>query len=81
MLHNGHVEILKRAKEEGTFLYVGVHDDEEVNQYKGSNFPILSLHERALMLLANKYVDDVIIGAPYEISADLIKTLNIRKVV
>lgn len=33
------------------------------------------------MVLACKYVDDVVIGAPYEISEDFIKSLNIHKVV
>jgi len=33
------------------------------------------------MLLANRYVDDVVIGAPYEISKDFLKSLNISKVV
>ena len=33
------------------------------------------------MALAMKYVDDVVIGAPYIITEDLIKTLNIKKVV
>jgi len=43
MLHVGHVRILKKAKEQGDFLIVGIHDDETVNQHKGSNYPILSL--------------------------------------
>ena len=33
------------------------------------------------MTLACQYVDDVVIGAPYIITADLIKSLNISKVV
>lgn len=33
------------------------------------------------MVLACKYVDDVIVGAPYQISSDLIKSLNIKTVV
>ena len=33
------------------------------------------------MALAMKYVDDVVIGAPYIITDDLIKSLNIKKVV
>ena len=33
------------------------------------------------MLLANQYVDDVIIGAPYFVTSDLIKSFNISKVV
>jgi len=33
------------------------------------------------MTLACKYVDDVVIGAPYILTKDLIKSLNISKVV
>lgn len=81
LLHNGHIERLKKARAMGDFLYVGVWPDEVVNHYRGQNYPILSLHERVLMCLACKYVDDVIIGAPYQITNDLIKSLNIQKVV
>jgi ethanolamine-phosphate cytidylyltransferase len=31
--------------------------------------------------MANKYVDDVVIGAPFQINDDFVKTLNIQKVV
>jgi ethanolamine-phosphate cytidylyltransferase len=77
MLHNRHLEFLRKAKEHGDFMYVGVYDDETSNLIKGKNFPIITLNERVLMLLACRYVDDVIIGAPYHLSGDLIKTLNI----
>ena len=33
------------------------------------------------MTLAMKYVDDVVIGAPYVITQDLIQCLNIKKVI
>ena len=33
------------------------------------------------MVLACKHVDDVVIGAPYIITDDLVKSLNISKVV
>ena len=59
-------------------MFVGVWADNVVNHYRGSNYPILSLHERVLMVLACKYVDDVVIGASYEVSQDLIKSLNIK---
>ncbi len=81
LLHCGHIAKLKEAKKRGTFLYAGVYSDETVSQIKGDNYPILSLHERVLMCLANKYVDDVIISAPYKVTEDLIKSLNIKKVV
>lgn len=81
LLHNGHIDTLRKAKEMGDFLYVGVWSDDIVNYFKGSNYPILSLHERVLMVLACKYVDDVIIGSNYQVTKDLIKSLNISKVV
>ena len=34
-----------------------------------------------MMCLACKHVDDVIIGAPFVITKDLIKSLNIKKVI
>lgn len=52
-----------------------------VKYYKGSNYPIISIQERVLMCLACKHVSDVVIGAPYVITEDLIKSLNISKVV
>ena len=65
LLHNGHIDSLKKAREQGDYLYVGVWADDMVKFYRGNNYPILSLHERVLMLLACKYVDDVVISAPY----------------
>ena len=34
LFHYGHVEILRRAKEKGDKLIVGVHSDETVMEYK-----------------------------------------------
>jgi len=81
LLHYGHLKRLEEAKKLGTFLYVGLWDDELTRHYKGSLFPLVSLQERVLMTLSCKHVDDVIIGAPYIITNDLIKSLNIHKVV
>ncbi|KAI8081679.1 uncharacterized protein BX664DRAFT_340995 [Halteromyces radiatus] len=72
LFHVGHVEFLKRAKALGDFLIVGVHDDQTVNAIKGSNYPLMNLHERALSVLACRYVDEVIIGAPYSVSEDIL---------
>mmetsp|Transcript_20274 Transcript_20274/g.34879 ORF Transcript_20274/g.34879 Transcript_20274/m.34879 type:complete len:415 (-) Transcript_20274:704-1948(-) len=80
MFHCGHIEILKRAREMGDFLLVGVLDDSTVNQMRGSNYPIMNLHERVLSVLSCKYVDEVIIGAPLSISKDMIVTMNIKVV-
>jgi ethanolamine-phosphate cytidylyltransferase len=81
MCHPGHIAILKAAKKYGDFLLVGICDDATVNLHKGSNWPIMNLHERTLCVLAIRYVDEVIIGAPWNVTEDLIKTMNISTVV
>lgn len=65
----------------GTYLIAGIHDDETINKIKGINHPVLNLQERTLILLAMKYVDEVIIGAPWIISQNMIQNMNISCVV
>jgi len=81
LFHPGHVAALKAAKELGDFLYVGIHNDQVVNDKLGSNYPICTLHERALCVLACKYVDEVVFGAPWEVTKELITLLNVSYVV
>ncbi|KAI8113001.1 hypothetical protein M9435_003007 [Picochlorum sp. BPE23] len=81
LFHVGHVEILKAARQEGDFLLVGIHTDEDVTRRRGAHLPIMGLHERALSVLACRYTDEVIIGAPSTITEDLLKTFNISIVV
>lgn len=80
-MHPGLIERLKKAKERGDFLYVGIYEDEMINYYFGHKLPLQSLQERILTTLAMKYVDDVVIGAPYVITADLVTSLNISEVI
>jgi hypothetical protein len=47
------------AKEAGDFLLVGLHTDEDVEARRGPHTPIMNVHERALSVLACKYVDEV----------------------
>lgn len=54
LFHVGHLDFLEKAKEKGDFLIVGLHTDPVVNLYKGSNYPIMNLHERVLSVLACK---------------------------
>merc|ERR1711871_406576 len=81
LFHPGHVAALKAAKELGDFLYVGMHNDQVVNEQHGSNYPICTLHERALCVLACKYVDEVVFGAPWEVTKELVTLLNVSIVV
>ncbi|KAJ6839219.1 ethanolamine-phosphate cytidylyltransferase [Iris pallida] len=81
LFHAGHVEILRLARELGDFLLVGIHTDQTVSSTRGAHRPIMNLHERSLSVLACRYVDEVIIGAPWEVSKDMITTFNISLVV
>jgi|DEB0MinimDraft_12_1074336.scaffolds.fasta_scaffold206447_2 ethanolamine-phosphate cytidylyltransferase len=81
LLHHGHLRRLQLAKAKGDFLYVGIWDDEMTRYYKGPHYPVISIQERVLMTLACRHVDDVVIGAPYVITKDLINSLNISKVI
>ncbi|XP_031102966.1 ethanolamine-phosphate cytidylyltransferase-like [Ipomoea triloba] len=81
LFHAGHVEILRIARGLGDFLLVGIHTDQTVSAHRGAHRPIMNLHERSLSVLACGYVDEVIIGAPREVSKDMITTFNISLVV
>ena len=74
LLHPGHVSFLRKAKELGTYLVVGVHDD--IVKEEKRDTPVMTLQERVLNVLAMKYVDDVIIGAPYIITRKLIDQIE-----
>ncbi|KAK3022342.1 hypothetical protein RJ639_047047 [Escallonia herrerae] len=81
LFHAGHVEILKSARQLGDFLLVGIYTDQTVSEHRGTHFPLMHLHERSLSVLACRYVDEVIIGAPWEVTKDMITTFNISLVV
>ncbi|XP_039755721.1 ethanolamine-phosphate cytidylyltransferase isoform X3 [Pararge aegeria] len=80
LFHVGHLDFLEAAHAQGDFLIVGLHTDLEVNRYKGSNYPIMNLHERVLSVLACKYVHEVVIGAPYSVTADLMEHFKVKVV-
>ncbi|CAI2307672.1 unnamed protein product [Caenorhabditis sp. 36 PRJEB53466] len=81
LFHIGHLSFLEKAKEFGDYLIVGILSDQTVNQYKGSNHPIMSIHERVLSVLAYKPVNEVVFGAPYEITGDILDQFNVQAVV
>jgi glycerol-3-phosphate cytidylyltransferase len=58
LLHYGHFELLRRARELGDYLVVAVSTDEfNAEKGKGSHFPY---EKRVEMLQAIRYVDEVI---------------------
>ncbi|MCL1998616.1 MAG: adenylyltransferase/cytidyltransferase family protein [Turicibacter sp.] len=59
MFHIGHLNVLRRAKEYCDFLIVGVSTDELVQQEK-NKIPIIPFAERAEIIAAIEYVDEVV---------------------
>ena len=59
MFHIGHLNILRRAKEKCDYLIVGVSTDEVVHSYKNKT-PIIPYEQRAAIVEAIKYVDEVV---------------------
>lgn len=59
MFHIGHLNILRRAKEKCDYLIVGVSTDECVESYKHKT-PIIPYDQRAAIVEAIKYVDEVV---------------------
>lgn len=72
MFHIGHLNILRRAKEQCEYLIVGVSTDELVENYKHKT-PIIPFAERCAIVEAIKYVDKVV---PQN---DMNKTVAINK--
>jgi glycerol-3-phosphate cytidylyltransferase len=67
LLHAGHINLLKKAKQKCDYLFVALHVDPSIERSK-KNKPIESLLEREIKLRACRYVDEIII---YETEADL----------
>ncbi len=80
LFHPGHVAALRAARALGDFLLVGVHSDEDVRARRGVGRPIMDLHERALSVLACRFVNEVVIGAPAVLTEDLLTTFNVAVV-
>lgn len=80
LLHSGHVSYLEQCKksEQSGFLIVGILGDDEVNQVYGT-YPITNVHERALALLACRYVDQVVIGVPFYVTEEVLTKYKVSE--
>lgn len=81
IFHCGHVSLLEQARARGDFLLVGVYDDATTRALDGPLHPLQTMLERALNVMAMKAVDDVIIGAPPDLTDYLLSAFRVSKVV
>lgn len=61
ILHVGHLDLLRRARELGTKLIVGINSDASVRAIKGAARPLVSETDRADLLRGLRFVDEVLI--------------------
>ena len=61
LLHAGHIQLLKKAKNKGDVLIVGLNSDRSARRLKGPGRPIVSQEDRALVLSSLRFVDYVVL--------------------
>ena len=79
MFHVGHLNLIKRAREQGDYLIVGVHSDQDIASYKRR--PVIEEQDRYEIIRSCRYVDEVIEDAPLIMTKDFIESNNINLVV
>ena len=75
LLHPGHLFLFEKAKEECSWLIIGLHTDTSIDR-PSKNKPCESVFERWYRLSAVKYVDEII---PYDTEADLYNLLVLQQ--
>ena len=73
--HPGYTLMLKECKDNCNYLIVGLHEN-PVWERQDKNSPIMSLHERFLVLKSIRYIDEI---APYKNESELLNLLNFYK--
>lgn len=79
LFHFGHVEYLKKVKNLGGIVIVGIHSDATVESYKRR--PIMTMEERIRSVKECCYVDEVIPDAPLQITLDWIRQHEIDLII
>jgi len=79
LFHVGHLNLIKKAKECGDYLIVGIHSDLDVESYKRK--PIISEEDRYEIISSCKFIDRVIRAAPLKITRKFIDENDIDIVI
>lgn len=75
LLHIGHINMLKRCKEHGDKLIVGVSSD-KLNYFKKNRNPIFTEEDRMAIIGNLKVVDEVFLEESLELKEEYIKKHN-----
>jgi len=75
ILHRAHIELLQYCKSLGGVVVIGLNSDESVKRVKGEARPFNNQEDRAFLLRACKFVDEVIIFEE-DTPLELIKSLQ-----
>lgn len=59
ILHRGHLEMLKFARDQGNFLLVAIDTDRRVKELKGETRPINNQEDRKFHLMSLAFVNEV----------------------
>jgi len=76
LLHAGHVEMLREAKDQCEYLICALQIDPSIDRIE-KNKPVQTIVERYTQLSAVKFVDEVI---PYMYECDLVDILSMRSI-
>ena len=68
LFHAGHVNYLKKCRELGDFLLVGVASDDDVALYKRK--PIMNYWERLQVVAGCRYIDQIFLSPPPSVITD-----------
>ncbi len=81
LLHRGHVDLLRFARDKGDLLVVGLNDDASVRRLKGEGRPLVPQEDRAAVLAALAAVDYVVLFAedtPLELIRKLLPDVLVK---
>lgn len=76
LLHAGHIQMLREAREHCDYLIVGLQVDPSIDRAE-KNSPVQSVVERYTQLKAVSYVDEIV---PYTTETDLEDILNMYQI-
>ena len=75
IIHPGYALMLKECRDNCNYLVAGLHEN-PVWERQEKNSPIMSLHERFLVLKSIRYIDEI---APYKNESELLNLLKFYK--